>query len=124
MKPGITILDLNVSSTVKGWSPSAALTSSRLPVATIRFPATATASAIGLAASMVMILAATKTVTGGAAGGPSRPRVICSFTSPSARAGRMIASAMKGPPTTAPAPLRNCRRDGHDSWRRAVAKLG
>jgi hypothetical protein len=58
MKPGMTTLDLNVSSTVNGILPSAIFTSSSEPTATMRLPDTATAVADGWLRSMVTTLVA------------------------------------------------------------------
>jgi hypothetical protein len=59
MSPGRITLERNVSSTTYLRSPSARFTSSREPAATICFPETATAVAVGLAASSVWMRFAT-----------------------------------------------------------------
>ena len=59
MSPGSITLVRKVSSTTNRRSPSAPFTSSRVPTATMRLPATATAVASGLAGSSVWIRFAT-----------------------------------------------------------------
>jgi hypothetical protein len=55
MKPGTTTFPANVSSTVVGWPPAAACSSSTVPTARMRSPRIATAVAVGFAGSRVTI---------------------------------------------------------------------